>query len=83
MGVHQEANEARGIVEAVWHLRAKELGELLRQCRMVKTARLCVLWAEEFGLPWAAAAREAAAGKWGTGRWMKPMKNGRVLVLKP
>ena len=83
VGVHQEADEARGIMETVRHLRTKELGELLRHCRMVKTARLCVLGAEELGLSWAAAAREAAAGKWGTGRWMKPMKNGRMLVLKP
>ena len=83
VGVHQEAAEARAIMETVRHLRAKELAKLLRHCRTVKAARLCVVWAEEHGLPWAAAARTAAAGQLGTGRWVKRLKDGRTLILKP
>jgi hypothetical protein len=82
VGVHQEADEARGIMESLRSLRMKELGELLRHCRKVKAARLCVVWAEELGLPWAGAAREAAAGRLGQGRWIRRLKDGSLLVVK-
>ena len=82
VGVHQEAEEARSIMESIRHVRTKEFAELLQHCRMVKAARLCVLWSKELALPWAAAAREAAAGKLGSGRWIKQMKNGKTLTLK-
>ena len=81
VGVQQEAAEARGIMESVRQVRMKELAVLLKNCRMVKAVRLCVVWAEELGLPWAAAAREAAAGKLGTGRWIKRLKDGSTLIL--
>lgn len=81
VGVQQEAGEARGIMESVRKVRMKELAVLLKHCRMVKAVRLCVVWAEELGLPWAAEAREAAAGKLGTGRWIKRMKDGSTLIL--
>ena len=83
VGVHQEVGEARGIMETLRQLRTRELGVLLRSCRMIKTVRLCVVWAEEFELPWAAPAREAAAHRWGTNRWIKRLKDGRTLILKP
>jgi hypothetical protein len=50
---------------------------------MVKAVRLCVVWAGELDLPWAAKAREAAEGKMGTGRWVARMKDGSTLILKP
>ena len=81
VGVQQEAGEARGIMESVRQLRMNELAALLKSCRMVKTARLCVVWAEELGLPWAAAARGATAGKLGKGRWVKRLKDGTTLIL--
>jgi Transcriptional regulator, AbiEi antitoxin, Type IV TA system/Transcriptional regulator, AbiEi antitoxin N-terminal domain len=83
VGVHQEAGEARGIMEAVRSVRLTEMGKLLQHCRMVKAARLCVVWAEELGLPWAVAARESAAGNLGQGRWIKQLKDGSNLILKP
>ncbi len=83
VGVHQEIDEARDIMETVRSLRTRELATLLASCRMVKAARLCVIWAEELGLAWAPVARKAAADKLGGGRWIKRLKNGHTLILKP
>lgn len=82
VGVHQELDEAREIMEGVRQLRVRQLRELLWSCRMVKAIRLCVVWARELGLPWAEQAREAATGKTGSGRWVARLKNGRTLILK-
>jgi len=83
VGVHQELAEARHIMEGIRQLRTARLAKLLSACRMVKAVRLCVVWAEELDLPWAAKAREAAKGKMGTGRWIARLKDGSTLVLKP
>ena len=83
VGVHQEVNEARNIMEGVRQLRARHLMRLLAACRMVKAVRLCVVWSEELDLPWASQAREAAAGRMGTGRWITRLKDGTTLILKP
>lgn len=83
VGVHQQVDEARQIMEGVRQLRAATLGRLLGACKMVKAVRLCVSWAEELSLPWAAKAREAAKGKMGHGRWVARLKDGTTLVLKP
>jgi hypothetical protein len=83
VGVHQEVDEARHIMEGVRQLRTRHLVRLLMACRMIKAVRLCVGWSEELGLPWAAQAREAAEGKMGTGRWVARMKDGSTLILKP
>ncbi|WP_294221043.1 type IV toxin-antitoxin system AbiEi family antitoxin domain-containing protein [Prosthecobacter sp.] len=82
VGVHQEADEARGIMESLRSPRMTLLGELLRHCQKVKAARLCVVWAEELGLPWAGAAREAATGRLGQGRWIRRLKDGSLLIVK-
>lgn len=83
VGVHQEVDEARDIMEGVRQLRTRVLKQLLQSCRQVKAARLCVIWARELALPWAEQARLAAAGKMGSGRWVARLKSGRTLVLKP
>ncbi len=83
VGTHQEVDEARQIMEGIRQLRTARLAKLLSSCRMVKAVRLCVGWAEELGLPWAAKAREAADGKMGTGRWVARLKDGSTLILKP
>src|SRR5207247_5089192 len=59
VGVHQGIEEARNIMEGDRSLRPAVLSTLLKNCRRVKVARLCVRWAEELTLPWAAVAREA------------------------
>jgi hypothetical protein len=83
VGVHQEVEEARNIMEGVRQLRTSHLTRLLAACRMVKAVRLCVVWSEELDLPWASKARAAAAGTMGTGRWVARLKDGRTLILKP
>jgi hypothetical protein len=80
--VHQELEEARLIMESVRQLRSRHLQVLLSHCRMVKAVRLCVGWATELDLPWAAQARDAAIDRMGSGRWVSRFKNGRTLILK-
>jgi len=83
VGVQQEVDEARHIMEGLRQLRTARLAKLLSACRMVKAVRLCVGWSEELGLPWAAKAREAAKDKMGNGRWISRLKDGSTLILKP
>lgn len=83
VGVHQEVDEARHIMEGLRQLRTARLTKLLSTCRMVKATRLCVVWSEELRLPWATHAREAAKGTMGTGRWIARLKDGSTLILKP
>ena len=82
VGVYQEVEEARSIMDSVRHLRPRQLKLLLSHCRMVKAVRLCVVWARELDLPWAGDAREAASGRMGSGRWIARLKNGNTLILK-
>ena len=82
VGIHQEADEARAVMEGVRQLRTRQLNLLLAHCRMVKAVRLCVVWARELDLPWAGHAREAALGRMGAGRWIARRRNGSTLVLK-
>ncbi|MCC5805441.1 MAG: type IV toxin-antitoxin system AbiEi family antitoxin domain-containing protein [Opitutales bacterium] len=83
VGVHQEIEEARHIMESARRLRADVLGPLLKACRQQKALRLCVGWAEELSLPWAAEARKAAQKQIGANRWVSRVKGGRTLILKP
>ena len=83
VGVHQEIEEARLIMEAVRWLRADVLGPLLTACKQQKALRLCIGWAEELSLPWAAEARKVAQEQIGPGRWVGRVKGGRTLILKP
>ena len=82
VGVYQEVAEARSIMEGLRQLRSHQLSLLLSHCRMVKAVRLCVVWARELNLSWAAQAREAASGRMGSGRWITRLKNGETLILK-
>lgn len=82
VGVHEGVEEARNIMEGARSLRPDVLATLLKSCRRVKVVRLCVNWAQEMNLPWAAAARKAASGRLGRGRWTGRLKDGTILVLK-
>ena len=83
VGVHQGIEEARNIMEGARALRAEVLATLLKNCRRVKVARLCVRWAEELNLPWAASAKRAVGNRLGQSRWTARLKDGTTLVLKP
>jgi len=78
----QGVEEARNIMEGLRSPRIQVLGTLLEHCPRVKVVRLCVQWAEELGLAWAAEARRLA-GPRGRGRWFTRLPDGRTLVLKP
>lgn len=82
VGVHQGIEEARNIMEGARSLRPEVLTMLLKNCRRVKVVRLCVSWAEELKLPWAAAAKKAAGKSLSHGRWMHRLRDGTLLVLK-
>jgi Transcriptional regulator, AbiEi antitoxin, Type IV TA system/Transcriptional regulator, AbiEi antitoxin N-terminal domain len=81
VGIHQGVEEAKNITEGVRSLRPEVLALLLQHCLRVKAARLCVHWAEELQLPWAAAARKAAAQHMTGSRWSARLKSGIRLSL--
>jgi hypothetical protein len=81
VGVHQEIEEARNIMEGARALRPDVLRTLLQNCRRVKVVRLCLRWARDLNLPWAADAKGAAGTRNGRGRWTSRLKNGTTLVL--
>ncbi len=83
VGVKQEIEEARNIMESAATLRSKVVAQLLKACRQEKAARLCVGWGEELGMPWAEAARKAVGDRFGTSRWVTRLKDGSTLILKP
>ena len=83
VGVHQGIEEARNIMEGARSLRPEVLSTLLKNCQRVKVVRLCVSWAEELNLPWAAAAKKAVGKRPGRSRWTSRLKDGTILVLKP
>lgn len=82
VGTHQEVDESRNIIELLGSLRLESLLPLLMHCRQTKAARLCVQWADECGLPWAAQAAEAIRGATGGARWVRKLANGHTLILK-
>jgi hypothetical protein len=81
VGIHQGVEEAKNILEGVRSLRPEVLALLLQHCQRVKAARLCVHWAEELQLPWAEAARKAAAQHMTGSRWSARLKSGTRLSL--
>ncbi len=81
VGIHQGVEEAKNITEGVRSLRPDVLALLLQHCLRVKAARLCVHWAEELQLPWAAVARKAAAQHMTGSRWSARLKSGIRLSL--
>jgi Transcriptional regulator, AbiEi antitoxin, Type IV TA system/Transcriptional regulator, AbiEi antitoxin N-terminal domain len=83
VGLNQEIEEARNVMEGLYILRPEVLETMLKACERVKVVRLCVQWSDELGLPWAGAARQAVAGEPGQYRWSSRMRNGKTLVLKP
>lgn len=82
VGARQGIEEAKNIMEGLRSPRLEVLGPLLEHCPRVKVVRLCVQWAEELKLEWAAEARRLA-GPRGRGRWLSRMPDGSTLILKP
>jgi hypothetical protein len=82
VGLQQGMEEARNIMEGVRSVRPEILDTLLKNCLRVKVVRLCVQWAEELNLDWAAVARNSAKLRLGKGRWSTRLKDGTTLTLK-
>lgn len=82
VGLRQTVEEARNLMEGLASLRVDVLECLLGHCSRVKVTRLCVQWAEELKMPWAASARRAAKSLGATARWSTRMKDGTTLCLK-
>jgi hypothetical protein len=82
VGVDQGLEEARNIMEGVRSVRLNVLGALLEHCPRVKVVRLCLQWAEELNLGWAADARKLTGAR-GHGRWVSKLPDGTTLILKP
>ena len=85
VGVGQEIAEARNIMEGLGSLRMDALGPLLRHCLRVKVVRLCVQWASELHLGWAAQARKCVKppSMSKATRWTRRMRDGSTLTLNP
>ena len=83
VGLRQGVEEARNIMEGVRSVRPEVLETLLKNCLRLKVLRLCVQWAEELNLDWAAAARNSAKRKLGKSRWSTRLKDGTTLTLNP
>lgn len=83
VGVYQEVEEARSVIEGLRSLRTDVLQTLLRSCKQKKAVRLSLAWGMEMSLPWVEAAREAMGDKLGNSRWVTRLKDGRTLILKP
>ena len=81
IGQAEEVEESRNIFEMLVGLRVEVLSTLLRHCTRVKVTRLCVKWAADLGLPWSDAARDAAQGRLGKGRWSGKLQDGSTLNL--
>jgi hypothetical protein len=81
IGQDEEVEVSLNIFEMLISLRAVELSTILQHCTSVKVTRLCVKWAAELGLPWADAARAAAHGRLGKGRWSGKLQDGSTLNL--
>jgi len=82
VGVRQSIEEARNVMEGMRSVRPEAIQELLRNCLRLKVIRLCVQWAEELKLGWAAAARQAVKRRYGRSRWTARLKDGTTLILK-
>src|ERR1700681_3813318 len=74
--------EARGLAESAYTLRADVLEKLLKRCTSVKTVRLCLRFGRELSLPWAAKLTPARLRTGSNRAWVSRSKDG-LLVLKP
>jgi hypothetical protein len=81
VGVHQEVEEARAILESMRQIRIRRLRFWLGNCKQVKTVRLCICWAHELDLPWAEGVRSAVSPELLQHRWVSRLPDGSTLSL--
>jgi len=81
VGVRQQLQEARDLLESAYTLRADVLQKLLQQCTSVKTVRLCLQLGKELSLPWAEKLDASSLPKGSSKPWVSHRQHGK-LVLK-
>lgn len=81
VGLSQELNEARAIMEGMRQIRVKRLLQWIQCCKMVKAVRLCAFWSRELGLPWAERVIGGIPDAMLRHRWTGKLANGDTLNL--
>jgi len=81
VGVHQQLEEARAIMESMRQIRAKRLLQWMRYCKMVKAVRLCAYWARQLELPWAEKVIMGVPEEMLRHRWVTRLRDGSTLSL--
>lgn len=81
VGVRQPLQEAKEITEGTYTLRAAVMMDLLKQCKRVKTVRLCLMLGRELSLPWFDKLDAAVLPKGSKSPWISKSKTG-LLVLR-
>ena len=81
VGLSQELNEARAIMEGMRQIRVKRLLQWIQCCKMVKAVRLCALWSQELELPWADRVIAEIPEAMLRHRWTGKLANGDTLNL--
>lgn len=81
VGVNQELEEARLIMESMRQIRMKRLGYWVLACERVKAVRLCVYLAQQLNMPWAAKVREVAPAAMLRHRWVMRLPRRSTLTL--
>lgn len=81
VGVNQELEEARLIMESMRQIRTKRLGDWVAACSRIKAVRLCVYLARQLNMPWAQKVLEATPVPMLRHRWVMRLPNGSTLTL--
>lgn len=81
VGLSQELNEARAILESMRQIRVKRLLQWIQCCKMVKAVRLCAYWSRELELPWAERVIAGIPDAMLRHRWTGKLANGDILNL--
>ena len=81
VGLSQELNEARAIMEGMRQIRVKLLLQWIQCCKMVKAVRLCAYWSRELELPWAERVIDGIPDAMLRHRWAGRLANGGTLNL--
>ena len=81
VGLSQELNEARAILESMRQIRVKRLLQWIQCCKMVKAVRLCAYWSRELELPWAERVIDGIPEAMLRHRWTGTLGNGGTLNL--
>jgi len=81
VGVHQELEEARLIMESMRQMRSKRLLYWIDVCKMVKAVRLCAYWSRQLNLPWAEKVIVSIPEEMLRHRWVVRLSDGKTFSL--